>query len=400
MTVSFRTASLAEERRGLTLAQAAPEVRETGDGAKRFVGHAAVFDTRTAIGNPLTWGFYEEIAPGSFTKTLAEGDARMLIDHNSYYVVSRASADTLSLAQDKVGLAVDSALDTDLTYVNDLMANLNNGNITGMSFGFYVVKDDWTTETVETKDGQSVEVEVRTILEVRLVEVSAVTFPAYEETDAGLRYSLIPALRHRGDPAAIARSTRHRPDLAELLEDRATMRKAIASHSTETSDASWDAGANTKNLSAGTSASVLRSCYAWIDPDGDPKSKSSYKFPHHFVNADGAVGAASTAACTSGIAVLNGGRGGSGIPDADRQGVWNHLSRHLKDAGLEPAELKSAEDCEPVEPTRDTDAEPDITVDDGVETEPAASTRSNAPSVGDRMRTLAARYHLPRTPVG
>jgi hypothetical protein len=40
----------------------------------RFVGHAAVFDVRTAIGNPLRWGFYEEIAPGAFTKTLSKGD--------------------------------------------------------------------------------------------------------------------------------------------------------------------------------------------------------------------------------------------------------------------------------------------------------------------------------------
>ena len=208
-----------EERRGLTLAAAGCEVRADGDGAQRFVGHAAVFSSRTAIGNPLTWGFYEEIAPGAFTKTIAEGDARMLLDHDSYYVVSRVSADTLSLAQDSVGLAVDSALDTRLSYVNDLIVNLEVKNITGMSFGFYVVKDRWETETVETSDGQSADVEVRTILEVKLIEVSAVTFPAYEETDAGLRHSLVPALRHRGDPAAVERLARHRPELAALLSD-------------------------------------------------------------------------------------------------------------------------------------------------------------------------------------
>ena len=209
----------AEERRGLTLAAAGCEIRADDTGAQRFVGHAAVFDTRTAIGNPLTWGFYEEIAPGAFTKTLSEGDARFLIDHDSYYVVSRVSADTLDLAQDKVGLAVDSALDQRLSYVGDLITNLDNKNITGMSFGFYVVKDDWTVETVELSDGNSADVEVRRILEVRLVEVSAVTFPAYEETDAGLRHSLVPALRHRGDAAAIDRVARHRPDLAALLRD-------------------------------------------------------------------------------------------------------------------------------------------------------------------------------------
>jgi hypothetical protein len=208
-----------EERRDLSLAVAGVEVRADDDGNERFVGHAAVFDQRTAIGNPLRWGWYEEVAPGAFTKTLSEGDARMLIDHDSYYVVSRVSADTLTLAQDKVGLAVDSALDTDLSYVSDLKVNLRNKNITGMSFGFYVVKDEWFTETVETSDGQTAEVEVRRILEVRLIEVSAVSFPAYEQTDAGLRSTVETVLRHRGDAEAIRRRTQYLPELAELLDD-------------------------------------------------------------------------------------------------------------------------------------------------------------------------------------
>lgn len=215
-----RSLTSSEERRGLTLSEARVEVRADEDGANpRFAGHAAVFNTRTAIGNPLTWGFYEEIAPGAFTKTLDEGDARMLIDHDPYYVVARASADTLELSQDKIGLRTEAALDTNLSYVNDLIANLRNGNITGMSFGFYVVKDDWDVETVETSDGQTAEVEVRTIREAKLVEVSAVTFPAYEDTDAGLRAQVVPALRRRGDVDAIARRAKFRPELTELLGD-------------------------------------------------------------------------------------------------------------------------------------------------------------------------------------
>lgn len=216
-----RTSQVAEERRGLTLAASAIQVtRADDDTAPRFTGHAAVFDTRTAIGNPLKWGFYEEIAAGAFTRTINGGDARMLVDHDSRLVVARVAAGSLSLAQDKVGLAVDATLDMNLSYVSDLVANLRNGNIDGMSFGFYVRKDDWTTEDVETTDGQTVEVDVRRILEVELVEVSAVTFPAYKETDAGLRcHSLVPALRHRGDPSAVERLAKHRPELARLLDD-------------------------------------------------------------------------------------------------------------------------------------------------------------------------------------
>lgn len=152
-----------------------------------FKGHAAVFDSRTAIGNPLKWGWYEEIARGAFTKTLVEGDARLLVDHNSSLLVARVSSGDLRLSEDSVGLAVDADLDTELSYVRDFVRNLDKRRLTGMSFGFYVVKDDWQTESIETNDGQTVEVEVRRIIEVRLLEVSGVTFPAYEETDAGLR---------------------------------------------------------------------------------------------------------------------------------------------------------------------------------------------------------------------
>lgn len=206
-----------DERRRIPLTTAGVEVRAADDGAQRFKGYAAVFDTRTAIGNPLKWGFYEEVAPGAFTKTISEGDQRMLIDHDSYYVVSRVSAGTLTLAQDSRGLAVDSALDTRLSYVNDLIVNVDVRNITGMSFGFYVIKDEWFTEQVETSDGNTAEVEVRRILETRTLEVSAVTFPAYEETEAELN-SVARALVRRGDMAAIEKRAAFRPELRDLLQ--------------------------------------------------------------------------------------------------------------------------------------------------------------------------------------
>jgi HK97 family phage prohead protease len=214
----LRSLPTGEERRDLVLSDAGVTVADpSGTGDRRFGGHAALFNTRTAIGNPRTVGFYESVAPGAFTKTLGETDARFLIDHSSYHVVSRASAGTLTLSQNTRGLHTDSALDQRLSYVNDLMANLDNGNIRGMSFGFQVMKDDWAEEEERSAAGDPFKVEVRTIREVKLIEVSAVTFPAYEETDAGLRFSLVPALRHRGDVDAIARAVHHRPELGPLL---------------------------------------------------------------------------------------------------------------------------------------------------------------------------------------
>lgn len=209
------TMTSSEERRRLDLSTAALTVRADDAGGEHFRGYGAVFNSRTAIGNPLRWGFYEEIAEGAFTKTLAEGDARMLIDHDSYYVVSRVTAGTLTLSEDGHGLAVDSALDPELSYVRDLSANLRNKNITGMSFGFYVIKDEWNTETLEVEGADPVEVEVRIIREVRLVEVSAVTFPAYPETEAELK-AVARALDHRGEYAAVESRAAFRPELLDL----------------------------------------------------------------------------------------------------------------------------------------------------------------------------------------
>ena len=87
-------------------------------------------------------------------------------------------------------------------------------------------------------------------------------------------------------------------------------------------------------------AKVLKKAYAWVDPDGDSDVKGSYKFIHHEVGAGGEVGSANVRACTNGVGILNGARGGADVPAAHRKGIYNHLARHLRDAGNEPADLK------------------------------------------------------------
>jgi uncharacterized protein len=218
-----RAAIATTERRHMPLADSGWQLRAaaTDDGTPVFEGYAAKFDQRTAIGNPLTWGFYEEIAPGAFTKTLKEGDPRFLVDHDTRMIVARSSAGDLRLTQDKVGLATEADLDTEVSYVRDLVRNVEKRRITGMSFMFSVVRDDWSTEQVTAKgaDGKDITtmVEVCRLLEVRLFEVSAVTFPAYESTEASLR-SVASALVRRGDEDAIARHIELKPELSRYTE--------------------------------------------------------------------------------------------------------------------------------------------------------------------------------------
>lgn len=129
-----------------------------------------------------------------------------------------------------------------------------------------------------------------------------------------------------------------------LTNIKSDQKRAIAPRSTPTTDVAWDGPANEARLRNDGDAAYYRRAFAWVDPEGDPNVKASYKFIHHMVDGDGNIGAANVRGCSNGIGVLNGGRGGTVIPEADRQGVYNHLARHLRDAEMEPPELKSIED--------------------------------------------------------
>lgn len=109
-------------------------------------------------------------------------------------------------------------------------------------------------------------------------------------------------------------------------------------------DGAWDGPGNTANLSSDAKAATLRKAFAWVDPTANADTKGAYKFIHHEVSADGTVGDANYKACSAGIAVLNGGRGGANIPDADRQGVYDHLASHIKYAKKVPPALNSFEE--------------------------------------------------------
>lgn len=158
------------ERETRALTQA-PELRAT-DGAKTAAGYAALFNSRTQIGD---W-FEEVIAPGAFADAIA-GDVRALIDHDTGRVIGRSTAGTLRLSEDDKGLFVEIDL-PDTTDGRDLAVQLERGDITGMSFGFRVTKEEWD---------QTGEIPVRTIKGVELFEVSAVAFPAYADTEIALR---------------------------------------------------------------------------------------------------------------------------------------------------------------------------------------------------------------------
>lgn len=120
---------------------------------------------------------------------------------------------------------------------------------------------------------------------------------------------------------------------------------AVAPHDTGTSDTEWDGPANEQRLPSPMSVETARNAYAWIDDSRIEEGqivKDGCSFIHHEISADGRPGAANLTACSSGIGILNGARGGTNIPASDRQGVYDHLAAHLRDADREPPPLQAA----------------------------------------------------------
>jgi HK97 family phage prohead protease len=176
-----------------TVTLEAPEVRAADDDkALRFTGHAAVFNERTWIG-PKRWGFWEQIDPGFFRNVL-DDDAAFLVNHDPNIVLAR-NGKTLSLSTDKRGLVTDAEWDPADPDAAMWAGRVRRGDVTQMSFAFTVAEEKWA----EDDEGQ----ETRTLLTAeRLYDVSLVTYPAYEGTDAGMRDGAAEVVkRHRGyDP--------------------------------------------------------------------------------------------------------------------------------------------------------------------------------------------------------
>lgn len=152
------------------------EVRTTGE-SQKLVGHAAVFNRDSEL---LYGSFIERIAPGAFAESIAKpDDIRALFNHDPNLILARNVSKTLSLQEDDRGLLVE--IDPPKTsYAQDLMESTKRGDISQMSFGFETLSDRWD----RGGEGQP---DTRTLLKVRLFDVSPVTFPAYPDTEVAVR---------------------------------------------------------------------------------------------------------------------------------------------------------------------------------------------------------------------
>jgi len=152
-------------------------------GLRHIVGYAAVFNSLSED----MGGWRERIIPGAFTRALKEDDIRCLRNHNSDYVLGRnrsKPAATLILIEDERGLKVDD-VPPNAQWAMDYMESIDRGDVDKMSFGFMVRYYPDGTRGVRWIEENGME--IRELLDVELFDVSPVTFPAYPDTEVGLR---------------------------------------------------------------------------------------------------------------------------------------------------------------------------------------------------------------------
>lgn len=172
------------------------QIRAADDDAARlrFRGRAIVYDSLSED----MGGWRERIVPGAATRTLGQSpDVRFLINHDPNLLLARTAAGTASLAEDDAGVMVEADM-ADVSYARDLAVSLERGDITQMSFGFWVTADGWQGNTHEVFG-----------IDLDGGDVSVVTYPAFAATSAELRSA---AARHIGqapqqpDPEQVTRA--------------------------------------------------------------------------------------------------------------------------------------------------------------------------------------------------
>jgi HK97 family phage prohead protease len=163
------------ERRVIPAAELRVVRAKDGGQIPTIVGYAAVFNKRSVD----LFGFYEEVAPGAFTDTLAAGDdVRALWNHDPNIVLGRTKSGTLALREDDTGLWCEIT-PPDTQQARDAVALIERGDVDQMSFSFRVLEDKWRIDADESY--------VRRLVTVKLYDVAPATFAAYPDTSIGVR---------------------------------------------------------------------------------------------------------------------------------------------------------------------------------------------------------------------
>ena len=143
-------------------------------------GRPIVYNSKTDL------GWFDEIIEAGALNNTDLTDVRFLVNHDvSRIPLARSRRNngnsTMQLTTDNLGLAITVTLDTENNAeARALYSAVQRGDISGMSFMFGIRGEEW--------DNLDSDHPTRRITDIStVVEVSAVTFPAYDSTEISAR---------------------------------------------------------------------------------------------------------------------------------------------------------------------------------------------------------------------
>ena len=157
------------------------EVRATdSDQGSIIDGRPIVYNSRTDL------GYFDEVIDSGALNGADLTDVRFLVNHNTNMIPLARSRrnngnSTMQLKTDELGMSIEVKIDTENNGdARALRSAIERGDISGMSFMFSIDDEEW--ENLESDHPTR---HIRKIGSV--VEVSAVTFPAYQSTEISAR---------------------------------------------------------------------------------------------------------------------------------------------------------------------------------------------------------------------
>lgn len=177
---------------------------DDGSGLLAIQGYATVYDVSYPVlgGKESGWGWDETVVSGAADKSIAERDDVRLLENHEGSALARTKSGTLQLTSDATGLLVEADLDLEDPQVRSLAVKMRRGDMDEMSFAFQATRQEWNESYDE-----------RFITEIRLFDVSVVTYPANSATSVEI------VDEASGKPVGEARSEADDPEEDNPEED-------------------------------------------------------------------------------------------------------------------------------------------------------------------------------------
>jgi hypothetical protein len=134
---------------------------------RKLTGYATTFNCLSENRG----GYCFTVVPGAFAASIVKDDVVALFNHSADMVLGRTSNGTLRLAEDAKGLKIEMDL-PDTQFGRDMYTLVARGDVKQMSFGGTIVQEMLHSDP---------DLDVISIHEFKLWDISAVVFPAFEE---------------------------------------------------------------------------------------------------------------------------------------------------------------------------------------------------------------------------